>query len=105
MYIDDVLARGHTIDAAIKVRDKAMTVFQSAGFSSRKYTWSSNKILEGINKSDLLSEDFLEFEDTSSVAALGIRWNAHFDQFYFTAKPIKYHECPTKHLARGHTLG
>lgn len=30
------------------------------------------------------------------MKALGIRWNAHSDQFYFTAKPIENHESLTK---------
>ncbi|XP_036346391.1 uncharacterized protein LOC118755668 [Rhagoletis pomonella] len=89
MYVDDVLAGGHTTDSAIRARDEVITVLQSAGFPLRKWTSNCSQILQGISKSHLLSEDFLEFEDTSSVKALGIRWNAHSDQFYFIAKPIE----------------
>ncbi|XP_017490770.1 PREDICTED: uncharacterized protein LOC108378971 isoform X1 [Rhagoletis zephyria] len=96
MYVDDVLAGGHTIDSAIKARDEISAVLKSAGFPLRKWTSNCNKILQGIPKAHLLSENFLEFEDTSSVKALGIRWNAHSDQFYFIAKPIEDNVNPTK---------
>ncbi|XP_036347023.1 uncharacterized protein LOC118756361 [Rhagoletis pomonella] len=96
MYVDDVLAGGHTIDSALRARDEVITVLQSAGFPLRKWASNCRQILQGISKSHLLSEDFLEFEDTNSVKALRIRWNAHSDQFYFIAKPIENHESFTK---------
>ncbi|XP_036329773.1 uncharacterized protein LOC118741907 [Rhagoletis pomonella] len=89
MYVDDVLAGGHTIEAAIKAKDDITGVLQSAGFPLRKWTSNCTEILHGTPKSHLLKEDFLDFEDTSTVKALGIRWNAHSDNFYFTAKPIE----------------
>ncbi|XP_036346005.1 uncharacterized protein LOC118755261 [Rhagoletis pomonella] len=89
MYVDDVLAGGHSIEAAIKAKTEITSALQSAGFPLRKWTSNCNEILEGIPKSHLLKEDFLDFEDTSTVKALGIRWNAHSDNFYFTAKPIE----------------
>ncbi|XP_036346632.1 uncharacterized protein LOC118755947, partial [Rhagoletis pomonella] len=89
MYVDDVLAGGHTIESTIKAKDEVSMVLQSAGFPLRKWTSNCEKILEGLPKSHLLNEDFLDFEDTSTVKALGIRWNAHSDKFYFTAKPLE----------------
>lgn len=71
-------------------------MLNSAGFPLRKWTSNSSKILQGIPKGHLLSEDFLEFEDTSAVKALGIRWNAHSDYFYFIAKPIENSSIITK---------
>ncbi|XP_054742580.1 uncharacterized protein LOC129247471 [Anastrepha obliqua] len=96
MYVDDVLAGGHSIDSAITARDEITQVLQSAGFPLRKWTSNCNDILKGIPKAHLLNEDFLDFEDTSSVKALGIRWNAHCDHFYFMTKPIKNHDVLTK---------
>ncbi|XP_017461765.1 PREDICTED: uncharacterized protein LOC108355104 [Rhagoletis zephyria] len=96
MYVDDVLSGGHTIDSAIKARDEISEVLQSAGFPLRKWTANSEQILNGIPKADLLSEDFLAFEDTSAVKALGIRWNAHTDLFYFIARPLEKSYTVTK---------
>ncbi|XP_036337045.1 uncharacterized protein LOC118747130 [Rhagoletis pomonella] len=96
MYVDDVLAGGHSIEAAIKAREEILQVLDSAGFPLRKWTSNSSKILEGIPKSHLLTEDFLQFEDSSAVKALGIRWNAKSDYFYFTAKPIENRAVITK---------
>ncbi|XP_036342578.1 uncharacterized protein LOC118751859 [Rhagoletis pomonella] len=96
MYVDDVLSGGHTIDSAIKARDEISEVLQSAGFPLRKWTANSEQILNGIPKTDLLSEDFLAFEDTSAVKALGIRWNAHTDLFYFIARPLEKSDAVTK---------
>ncbi|XP_036345965.1 uncharacterized protein LOC118755225 [Rhagoletis pomonella] len=96
MYVDDVLSGGHTIDSAIKARDEISEVLQSAGFPLRKWTANSEQILNGIPKTDLLSKDFLAFEDTSAVKALGIRWNAHTDLFYFIARPLEKSDAVTK---------
>ncbi|XP_017494759.1 PREDICTED: uncharacterized protein LOC108382903, partial [Rhagoletis zephyria] len=96
MYVDDVLAGGHSVEAAIRAREEISQVLNSAGFPLRKWTSNSSKILQGIPKGHLLSEDFLEFEDTSAVKALGIRWNDHSDYFYFIAKPIENSNIITK---------
>ncbi|XP_036346166.1 uncharacterized protein LOC118755440 [Rhagoletis pomonella] len=96
MYVDDVLAGGHSIEAAIKAREEILQILDSAGFPLRKWTSNSSKILEGIPKSHLLTDDFLELEESSTVKALGIRWNAKSDYFYFTAKPIENRDVITK---------
>ncbi|XP_017480692.1 PREDICTED: uncharacterized protein LOC108369973 [Rhagoletis zephyria] len=96
MYVDDVLAGGHSVDSTIKARDEISEVLRSAGFPLRKWTSNCQEILKGIPKTDLLSEDFLAFEDTSTVKALGIRWNAHTDLFYFMVRPLEEHDTITK---------
>ncbi|XP_036345828.1 uncharacterized protein LOC118755085 [Rhagoletis pomonella] len=96
MYVDDVLAGGHSIDSTVKARDEISEVLRSAGFPLRKWTSNCAEILKDIPKTDLLSEDFLAFEDTSTVKALGIRWNAHTDLFYFIARPLEDRETLTK---------
>ncbi|XP_017470360.1 PREDICTED: uncharacterized protein LOC108362040 [Rhagoletis zephyria] len=96
MYVDDVLAGGHSVDSTIKARDEISEVLRSAGFPLRKCTSNCQEILKDIPKTDLLSEDFLAFEDTSTVKALGIRWNAHTDLFYFMARPLEEHNTITK---------
>ncbi|XP_036329414.1 uncharacterized protein LOC118741523 [Rhagoletis pomonella] len=96
MSVDDVLAGGHSIDSTVKARDEISEVLRSAGFPLRKWTSNCAEILKDIPKTDLLSEDFLAFEDTSTVKALGIRWNAHTDIFYFMARPLEDRDTLTK---------
>ncbi|XP_067614542.1 uncharacterized protein [Eurosta solidaginis] len=96
MYAYDVLAGGHTITSTIKARDEIRQVLHSAGFPLRKWTSNSEDILRNIPKADLLNENFLAFEDTSSVKALGIRWNALSDLFYFKAGTLDNPENITK---------
>lgn len=88
MYVDDVLAGGHSIGSAIKPKNVVILALITAGFPLRKWTSNHVQILEGIPKSDLLNKDFLDFENTSLVKALGIRWNAHSDTFNFIAKEL-----------------
>ncbi|XP_050338255.1 uncharacterized protein LOC126764636 [Bactrocera neohumeralis] len=96
MYVDDVLAGGHSVEAAIKARNEIKTALESAGFPLRKWTANCGRILQGLPKDHLLNKEFLDFEDTSDVKALGIRWNAHTDFFYFKTKPILSPESYTK---------
>ncbi|XP_050324492.1 uncharacterized protein LOC126755810 [Bactrocera neohumeralis] len=96
MYVDDVLAGGHSIEAAIKARNEIRTALESAGFPLRKWTANCGRILQGLPKDHLLNKESLDFEDTSDVKALGIRWKAHTDFFYFKIKPILSPESYTK---------
>ncbi|XP_036341119.1 uncharacterized protein LOC118750508, partial [Rhagoletis pomonella] len=98
MYVDDVLAGGHSIDSAINARDEITQVLESAGFPLRKWTANCEDLLKDIPKTNLLTEDFLEFEETSAVKALGIRWNAHTDLFYLMARPLEESDMPTKRV-------
>ncbi|XP_075163061.1 uncharacterized protein LOC142235687 [Haematobia irritans] len=84
MYVDDALVGAHTISTAIQTRDEVIAALRSAGFSMRKWTSNSKRILEGLPTEDLLYSDFLDFDDHSSAKTLGIRWNARSDHFYFS---------------------
>ncbi|XP_059222740.1 uncharacterized protein LOC131996801 [Stomoxys calcitrans] len=84
MYVDDVLSGAHSIKAAIEARDQLITALKSAGFSIRKWTSNSKKIITDLPPDQLLNEDFLELDDSSMAKTLGIRWNARSDSFFFT---------------------
>ncbi|XP_065356290.1 uncharacterized protein LOC135950686 [Calliphora vicina] len=96
MYVDDALYGAPDIPTAIQARDQLILALNSAGFNVRKWTSNSPEILAGIPKSDLLQEDFCEFEDTSNAKTLGIRWNVKSDVFYFSAKALSKRENITK---------
>ncbi|XP_075150584.1 uncharacterized protein LOC142224687 [Haematobia irritans] len=88
MYVDEVLARAHDLDLALQAREQLRSALASAGFSLRKWTANDEKILKDLPGEHLLTENFLEIEDESKAKALGIRWNAKSDTFYFSVKPI-----------------
>ncbi|XP_075150323.1 uncharacterized protein LOC142224439 [Haematobia irritans] len=85
MYVDDALAGGHSICDTVKSRDQLIAALNSAGFSMRKWTSNTKEILSDLLPSQLLSEDFLEFDDRSTTKTLGIRWNASSDSFFFSS--------------------
>ncbi|XP_059217691.1 uncharacterized protein LOC131994814 [Stomoxys calcitrans] len=84
MYVDDALLGAHSIETAIDARDELIQALHSAGFEMRKWISNSKTILDGLPSDYLLRTDFLEFEDRSSAKTLGIHWNAHSDEFFFS---------------------
>ncbi|XP_065365574.1 uncharacterized protein LOC135958605 [Calliphora vicina] len=96
MYVDDVLAGAHSKRDAIIAKRELIQALHSAGFELRKWTSNSVDILTDIPKDHLLHEHFLIFEDNSSAKTLGIRWNAHSDEFYFDARQFEKSTVYTK---------
>ncbi|XP_075158336.1 uncharacterized protein LOC142231584 [Haematobia irritans] len=86
MYVDDALAGAHTISDAKEARNQLILALKSAGFTMRKWTSNSKLILCDLPPEDLLHDDFLEFEDSSTAKTLGIRWNALSDSFFFSVQ-------------------
>lgn len=62
-------------------------LFPSSSKSIQSTDLSRNDVLD-ISPEDLLCEDFLNFEDRSTAKALGIRWNAMSDTFFFSMEPF-----------------
>ena len=96
MYVDDVLVGFHSVDTALKAKAELIAVTSSAGFELRKWTSNHKKILADLPSDHLLHKDFLDFDDSSVVKTLGIRWNALSDVFYFSAKPFATNHSFTK---------
>ncbi|XP_075150784.1 uncharacterized protein LOC142224892 [Haematobia irritans] len=86
MYVDDALAGAHTISDAKEARNQLILALKSAGFTMRKWTSNSKLILCDLPPEDLLHDDFLEFEDSSTAKTLGIRWNALSHSFFFSVQ-------------------
>ena len=59
-------------------------------------TANNNFLLENLPREDLLDEDFLKFDDSSTIKTLGIRWNAWSDSFYYVVEPIEIAPFTTK---------
>ncbi|XP_075150976.1 uncharacterized protein LOC142225089 [Haematobia irritans] len=102
MYVDDALAGGHSIATAVECRNQLIEALQSAGFSMKKWTSNSKRILSDLPKDQLLNEDFLEFDDRSTAKTLGVRWNASSDLFYFSVSPISDDGLYTKRRVLSH---
>ncbi|XP_059223520.1 uncharacterized protein LOC131997138 [Stomoxys calcitrans] len=71
MYVDDVLGGSHDINSAVECQKQLIDALNSAGFSLRKWVSNSKDFLQFIPKSNLLSNEFLEFEDSSKAKMLG----------------------------------
>ncbi|XP_062121681.1 uncharacterized protein LOC133835668 [Drosophila sulfurigaster albostrigata] len=96
MYVDDVLAGTHTKEEAIRTIAEVCAALDSAGFKLRKWTSNHKSVLKDIPKDHLLREDFLELEDSSTAKTLGIRWQAHDDEFFFMPPEVAHQDSYTK---------
>jgi len=96
MYVDDVLAGTHTREGAITTIAELRATLDSAGFPLRKWTSNSTGVLKDISKEHRLCADFLELEDSSTAKTLGIRWQAHTDEFFFMPSEVNLKDSYTK---------
>ncbi|XP_037820360.1 uncharacterized protein LOC119609586 [Lucilia sericata] len=95
-YVDDVLSGGHTLESAIESQKQLCTALNSAGFPLRKITANHHRLLEHIPKENLLNDDLLKFNDSSSTKTLGICWNAMSDTFNYKVESISLGSTVTK---------
>ncbi|XP_060665700.1 uncharacterized protein LOC132797981 [Drosophila nasuta] len=58
--------------------------------------FQQHSVLKDIPKDHLLREDFLELEDSSTAKTLGIRWQAHDDEFFFMPPEVAHQDSYTK---------
>ncbi|XP_059217730.1 uncharacterized protein LOC131997951 [Stomoxys calcitrans] len=94
IYVDDILSGGHTLIEARSYILELIDLLQSAGFPLKKLTANHSTILRDLPPEDLLTEDFLKFEETSDTKMLGIRWNAMTDQFFYKVTTISVPSTP-----------
>ncbi|XP_058978855.1 uncharacterized protein LOC131802550 [Musca domestica] len=84
LYVDDVLAGGHTEDESIKARKELTAALDSAGFTLMKWASNDRKIIQDIPHEHLLPLNWLDISEDASTKTLGIRWNISGDYFSFT---------------------
>ncbi|XP_059217585.1 uncharacterized protein LOC131994736 [Stomoxys calcitrans] len=96
IYVDDVLSGAHSLEEAKVKQEQLVRSLSSAGFSLKKLTANNKILLESWPREDLLSEEFLNIEDQSSIKTLGVRWNAMADFFYYTVEPIEIDQFTSK---------
>lgn len=88
VYVDDVLSGGHTLEEARNKQTQLLAALSSASFRLKKMTANNTFLLENLAREDLLDEEFLKIDDSSTIKTLGIRWNAIQDIFYYIVQPI-----------------
>ncbi|XP_075151078.1 uncharacterized protein LOC142225184 [Haematobia irritans] len=96
LYVDDVLAGGHTIEDTIAARKQLTSVLDSAGFELRKWTSNDPRLLNDLHPDLLLPVNWLDLSEGSSTKTLGIRWNVATDAFSFKAPNVEERELFTK---------
>lgn len=96
VYVDDVLSGGHTLDEAKTKQHELIATLNSASFPLKKMTANTKCLLETIAREDLLDEEFLNFDDSSTAKTLGIRWNAMSDSFYYVVNSLDSTQSVTK---------
>ncbi|XP_059223278.1 uncharacterized protein LOC131997037 [Stomoxys calcitrans] len=89
LYVDDVLAGGHSIEEATAARKELASALESAGFELRKWASNDTRLLKDLNEDMLLPIDWLNISEASSTKTLGIRWNISGDNFTFTAPTVE----------------
>ncbi|XP_073811701.1 uncharacterized protein [Musca autumnalis] len=96
MYVDDVLAGGHTVEEAVTSMNQLNSALSSAGFDLRK--WSSNNplIISDLPPEKLLSDDCLHLSENLVTKTLGIKWNISSDSFSFPQPDITLKSTFTK---------
>ena len=95
-YVDDVLAGGHRLSETKLAQKHIIGALKSAGFLLRKFTSNHPLMLQDLPPQDLLDEDFLKFEESSTTKTLGVRWNAVTDAFTYTVEKIELVSSATK---------
>ncbi|XP_075157320.1 uncharacterized protein LOC142230561 [Haematobia irritans] len=96
LYVDDVLAGGHTIEDTIAARKQLTSVLDSAGFELRKWTSNDSRLLNDLHPDLLLPVNWLDLSEGSSTKTLGIRWNVATDTFSFKVPTVEERELFTK---------
>ncbi|XP_075162992.1 uncharacterized protein LOC142235614 [Haematobia irritans] len=96
LYVDDVLAGGHTIEVTIAARKQLTFVLDSAGFELRKWTSNDPRLLNDLHPDLLLPVNWLDLSEGSSTKTLGIRWNVATDTFSFKLPNVEERELFTK---------
>ncbi|XP_075163362.1 uncharacterized protein LOC142235997 [Haematobia irritans] len=88
MYVDDVLAGGHTVNEAIISRKQLESALLSAGFDLMKWTSNDPQVIKDLPEEKLLSLDCLTLSENIGTKTLGIKWDIKADSFSFPQPEI-----------------
>lgn len=96
LYVDDVLAGGHTLQDTINSRKQLISAMESAGFELMKWTSNDPQIINELPAEKLLPVNLLDISDDASTKTLGIRWNIIGDFFTFNPPDMENKDSYTK---------
>ncbi|XP_075150815.1 uncharacterized protein LOC142224922 [Haematobia irritans] len=88
MYVEDVLAGGHTVNEAIISRKQLESALLSAGFDLMKWTSNDPQVIKDLPEEQLLSLDCLTLSENIGTKTLGIKWDIKADSFSFPQPEI-----------------
>lgn len=88
-YVDDVLSGADTVTTAIESRDQLIKLLNKGGFTLHKWASNNKRILGDITATTTSDAVSLDFDNSTSIKTLGIRWKPQKDEFEFkiTFKP------------------
>lgn len=85
-YVDDELKSVPTEEEAIRLADQLIALTREGGYNLTKFMSNSRKVLASIPKERRAKPDVnLDFDELPNERALGLKWNAENDYFYFNS--------------------
>lgn len=97
-YMDDLLSGVNNEEDAIKIQQGIRELLQLGGFSIRKFTSNSERVLSSIPEELRETKTLLAFDKDATIKTLGIYWNPVDDSFGF--KTDMFNNCSNKSLTK-----
>ncbi|XP_075162954.1 uncharacterized protein LOC142235578 [Haematobia irritans] len=82
-YVDDVISGCDTVEEAAKLTRQLVLLLGKAGFTLRKWSSNSDKLLSTIPSEFRTTSSSFPIQNTEMVKALGLSWDPKSDHFYF----------------------
>lgn len=87
MYIDDLMSGDSNAAAAISLQQQLSKLGQDGGLDFRKWATNDHEVLQSIPLDARETELSLDFDNGSTIKALGVKWCPAQDTFLFNVNP------------------
>lgn len=88
LYIDDIVTGFNDIDTAFRAKTEIITLLKRGNFDLRKWASNAPKLLADLPPNHcLISPVTLDAKDNPTLKVLGLKWDPHSDNFFFTVTP------------------
>ena len=94
-YVDDCVSGADSLETALELQRQLVSMLDKGGFPLRKWTSNCSALLEALPESMRELKLPLDFEHTTAMKTLGLRWHPTSDEFMFTVK-LKVDDTVTK---------
>lgn len=88
-YVDDVISGSYSINAALKLQQETINIFDSAGFKLKKWASNCDEVLQSVPAEDREVNIPLALNPEKTIKTLGVFWNTSLDVFHYR---INYNE-------------